>query len=59
MMKVKISQLSLAIKFALNELRGGIKGFRIFIACLALGVGTIAGVGTLNKSIQRKLVKAI
>ena len=52
MPQLKISQLQLAIKFAFRELRGGIKGFRIFIACLALGVGTIAGVGTLNKSIE-------
>ena len=52
MPQLKITQLQLAIKFAFRELRGGIKGFRIFIACLALGVGTIAGVGTLNKSIE-------
>ena len=52
MPQLKMIQLQLAIKFAFRELRGGIKGFRIFIACLALGVGTIAGVGTLNKSIE-------
>ncbi len=55
MRKIQISQLSLAIKFAFRELRGGIKGFRIFIACLALGVGTIAGVSTLTKSIEAGL----
>ena len=45
-------QFLLAIKFAFRELRGGIKGFRIFLACLALGVGTIAGIGVLSKSIE-------
>jgi len=55
MVKTHINQFSLAIKFALRELRGGIKGFRIFIACLALGVGTIAGMGTLTKSIEAGL----
>ena len=43
--------LALAFRLARRELRAGIKGFRIFIACLALGVGAIAGVGTLSASI--------
>ncbi len=34
--------LSLAWRFALRELRGGMKGFYIFLACIALGVGAIA-----------------
>lgn len=37
--------------FALRELRGGIKGFRIFFACLLLGVAAIAGVGSLTRAI--------
>jgi putative ABC transport system permease protein len=43
---------SVAIRFALRELRGGIKGFRIFLACLALGVAAIAGAGSLNDSVK-------
>jgi len=43
---------SISIRFALRELRGGIKGFRIFIACLALGVAAIAGAGSLNDSVK-------
>ncbi len=43
--------LALAIRLARRELRAGVKGFRIFIACLALGVGAIAGVGSLSQSI--------
>lgn len=36
-----------AFRFALREMRGGLKGFYVFIACIALGVGAIAGVGSL------------
>jgi putative ABC transport system permease protein len=43
---------SISIRFALRELRGGIKGFRIFLACLALGVAAIAGAGSLNDSVK-------
>ena len=31
------------LRFALRELRGGLHGFRIFVACIALGVMAIAG----------------
>ena len=41
----------LALRFALRELRGGLKGFRIFIACIALGVGAISGVASLSRSL--------
>jgi putative ABC transport system permease protein len=43
--------MPLALRLARRELRGGIKGFRIFLACLALGVAVIAGVGSLAASI--------
>lgn len=43
---------SLASRYALRELRSGLSGFRIFIACLALGVAAIAGAGSLNQAIQ-------
>ena len=38
--------------FARRELRGGLHGFRIFLACLALGVAAIAAVGTVRSSIE-------
>ena len=34
-------RFKLAIKLALREMRTGLKGFRIFIACLALGVAAV------------------
>lgn len=44
-------ELTLAIRLALREMRGGLRGFRIFLACLALGVAAIAGVGSLSSAI--------
>ena len=32
------ANMSLAVKFALRELRGGLTGFYVFLACIALGV---------------------
>ncbi|MCZ4281045.1 FtsX-like permease family protein [Kiloniella laminariae] len=46
---------SLAMTFALRELRGGIKGFRIFLGCLFLGVSAIAAVGSISASIEQGL----
>ncbi|MZR29101.1 FtsX-like permease family protein [Sneathiella sp. DP05] len=43
------------MKFARRDLRGSLKGFRIFLACLVLGVAAIAGVGTLSSSITEGL----
>jgi len=43
-------------KIARRELRGGLSGFRILIACLALGVAAIAAVGTVRSGIQAGLV---
>lgn len=43
--------LSLALRFARRDLRGGVKGLRIVLACLALGVAAIAAVGTLRAGV--------
>ncbi len=47
--------LATASRFAFRELRGGLKGFRVFLACLALGVAAIAGVGSLASAIEAGL----
>lgn len=44
-----------ATRFAARELRGGLHGFRIFLACLVLGVAAIAGVGSVRTAIQQGL----
>jgi putative ABC transport system permease protein len=46
-----VTWLPLALRFALRELRGGLSGFLIFIACIALGVGAIGGVASVAQSI--------
>src|SRR6201747_1380035 len=47
---------SLAFRYALRELRGGLRGFYVFIACIALGVMAIAGVGSVAASLSEGLV---
>ncbi len=39
-------------RIGLRELRGGLKGFHVFIACLALGVMVIAAVGALGDAMR-------
>jgi putative ABC transport system permease protein len=41
----------LALRFAWREIRGGLRGFGVFIACIALGVLAIAGVGSVAASL--------
>jgi len=45
----------LAWKLARRELRGGVRGLWIVLACLALGVAAITAVGTLRTGIERTL----
>ena len=47
--------LLLGFKLARRELRSGVKGLRIVLACLALGVAAIAAVGTLRAGIDAGL----
>ena len=49
--------LGVAARLARRELRGGLRGFRIFLACLALGVAAIAAVGTVRSAIQAGLAE--
>lgn len=47
--------MSLAFRFAWRELRSGIAGFRIFLACLALGVAAIAASGSTAEAFRQGL----
>lgn len=47
--------LRTAARFARRELRGGLKGFRVFLACLTFGVAAIAAIGTVRSSIEAGL----
>ncbi|MFY9289169.1 MAG: FtsX-like permease family protein [Methylorubrum rhodinum] len=46
------SRLPLTLRLALRELRGGLSGFRVFIACIALGVAAISGVTSIAASLS-------
>ena len=48
---------SLALRYALRELRSGLRGFYVFIACIALGVMAIAGVGSVAASLGDGLTR--
>jgi putative ABC transport system permease protein len=42
---------ALAFRFALRELRGGLSGFYVFLACIALGTAAIGGVNAVSQSV--------
>ena len=44
--------MSVAFRIAWRELRGGLRGFYVFLTCLALGVAAIAAVGSVRQSIE-------
>ena len=48
---------SLALRYAFRELRGGLRGFYVFIACIALGVMAIAGVGSVAASLGEGMAR--
>jgi putative ABC transport system permease protein len=45
------ASILLTLRFAGRNLRHGIRGFGIFLACIALGVASIAGVGSVARSL--------
>jgi len=47
----------LMVELALRELRSGLRGFLVFIACIALGVMAIAGVGSFSESLFAGLAR--
>ncbi|MDD7970058.1 ABC transporter permease [Roseinatronobacter alkalisoli] len=49
--------MRVAWAIARRELRGGLRGFWVFLACLTLGVGAIAAVGSVRGSIDDGLAR--
>src|SRR5512146_2010040 len=47
--------IPLPVRFAARELRAGVRGFRIFLACLALGVAAIAAAGSTAEAFRQGL----
>ena len=48
---------SLSLRYAWRELRGGLRGFYVFVACIALGVMAISGVGSIAASLRDGLAR--
>jgi putative ABC transport system permease protein len=51
-MRPVIANLAVAARVAARELRGGLRGFRVFLASLTLGVFAIAAVGSLSAMVM-------
>jgi putative ABC transport system permease protein len=49
--------LPLALRLAVRDLRGGLRGFGIFLACIALGVTAIVGVGSVSRAFTDGLAR--
>src|SRR6266850_2250093 len=47
--------MNLAFRLARREMRSGLAGFRLFIACLALGVAAIAGILSFSRAVEEGL----
>ena len=48
-------RVPVSLRIARRELRGGFRNFRIFLACLTLGIAAIAAVGSVRVGIERGL----
>jgi putative ABC transport system permease protein len=52
-----ISRFVVSLRIALRELRGGVRGFGVFLACLAIGVTAIAGVGSFARALSDGMLR--
>lgn len=53
----RLQELTLSWRFALREMRSGLKGFYIFLACIALGVAAIGGVNGVSRNISSEIAR--
>ena len=49
--------LRVALSIARRDLRGGLRGFAVFVVCLVLGVAAIAAVGTVRSAVSDSLAR--
>jgi putative ABC transport system permease protein len=52
-----MSRVVALIRLAARDLRGGFTGLRIFLACIAIGVGAIVAVNSLSHSLEDGLAR--
>jgi putative ABC transport system permease protein len=55
--RARTGRLPFALRFASREMRSGLHGFYVLIACIALGVMAIAGVGSFSGSLAEGLAR--
>lgn len=51
-MTQKMALIRTILAFAFRDLRGGFQGFRVMALCLALGVGSIAAIGSFTAAVR-------
>ncbi len=51
MIRAPLARARLVLRLAARDLRGGLKGMRIFLACIAIGVAAIVAVGAVSDSL--------
>jgi putative ABC transport system permease protein len=51
------ARLPLVLRLAIREMRAGLRGFGIFLACIALGVAAIAGVSSLSTALTEGMAR--
>src|SRR6185312_8792020 len=47
-----VPKLPVVLRLAARDFRGGVSGFFIFLACLAIGVAAITGVGAIAHALS-------
>ncbi|WP_026480260.1 ABC transporter permease [Ahrensia sp. 13_GOM-1096m] len=47
------NMIALAWRFACREIRGGLSGFYVFLACIALGTAAIGGVNAVSQAVTQ------
>lgn len=52
-----VHHLAVAFRFALRELRGGLRGFGVFLSCIVLGVAAIAAVASLARGMDESIAR--
>lgn len=53
----RFARLPFPLRYALRDLSGGLRGFAIFLACIALGVAAITAVGSTSRALTEGLAR--
>jgi putative ABC transport system permease protein len=53
----RFTRLPFLLRYALRDLGAGLRGFGIFLACIALGVAAITAVGSTSRALSEGLAR--